>query len=496
MGPAGPAPEGGAAPDVLDTAEAGSMAIRASGLRAGGYVLGISLSLISAPLLIRHLGVEDFGRYVLIGSIVATLGGVLDAGLISIAQREYVVRHGSARARVMRDLLGLRLLLMLAAGLLAIGFANVAGYDRTIVAGTAIASAGLLLAASQHVLVTPLIAGLRYGLTTSLDLLAQVLIVASVVVLVIADAPLLSFIIVPVGVNAVLLAVTMRLVRHLTPLRPGFDRRQWWLLVRDTLPFAVAAAIGAVYFRLALIVLSLVSDALETGYYATAYRLMEVVLAVPVLVVSAAFPILSRAAAENEERLAYAVGRMFEVGVLLGLWFLLVLELGGQVMIDVLAGEQGGGAVSALRWQAPAVLFTFVAATCGFTLLSMRRHREVLIANVVALGVSLAGTLALAPRLGADGAAIATVAAEALLATTMAVQLARARSALRFPLGRVPVLLAVAGLAACAALLPIHDVLRALLATVVYFGLLYALGRIPAEIAEALSPRRLLAGRR
>lgn len=481
--------------DVLDTPQAGPAAIRGGALRAGAHAIGIGLALISAPLLIRHLGVEDFGRYVLIGSIVATLGGVLDAGLTSIAQREYVVRHGAGRERVMRDLLGLRLLLMLAAGLLAVGFASVAGYDKTIIAGTAIASVGLLFAASQHVLVTPLIAGLRYGTTTGLDLLSQVLIVVSVVVLVIAEAPLLTFIVVPVLVNVVVLGVTVRLVRGLTPLLPGFDRAQWWLLVRDTLPFAVAAAIGAVYFRLALIVLSLVSSAAETGYYATAYRLMEVVLAVPILVVSAAFPILSRAAVEDDERLAYAVRRMFEVAVLVGLGFLVVLELGAQVMIDVLAGYEEGSAVPALRLQAPAVVFTFIAATCGFTLLSLRRHREVLISNVVALAASVAATLALAPSMGAEGAAIATVGAEALLAITMAVQLVRARPSLRFPLRSVPPLLAAAGVAGCAALLPVHDVARMALGAAVYLALVYAMGRVPTEIAEALSPRRLLARR-
>jgi O-antigen/teichoic acid export membrane protein len=475
---------------ILDTSEAGPAAIRGGVLRAGAHAIGVGLALISAPLLIRHLGVEDFGRYVLIGSIVATLGGVLDAGLISIAQREYVVRQGAARDRVMRDLLGLRLLLMFIAGVAAVGFAAVAGYDATIVAGTAIASVGLLIAASQHVIVTPLIAGLRYGTTTALDLLSQVLIVGATIVLVVLAAPLLSFVVVPVGVSVILLLVTVRLVRGLAPLRPGFDREEWWLLVRDTLPFAVAAAIGAVYFRSALIVLSLVNDPLETGYYATSYRLMEVVLAVPVLVVSAAFPILSRAAEENAERLAYAVRRMLEVAVLLGLWFLLVLELGAEVMIDVLAGSEGEPAVAALRWQAPAVLFTFIAATCGFTLLSLRRHREVLVSNVVALAVSLTGTLLLGRRLGADGAAIATVAAEALLATTMAIQLVRIRPELRFPLRTIPPLLAAAGIAACAALLPVHDLVRVAVATAVYFGALFATGRIPFEIFEALRPGR------
>ena len=50
---------GRAMADLLDTGAAGPAALRGSALRTGAYVGGILLSLVSAPLLIRHLGVAD-----------------------------------------------------------------------------------------------------------------------------------------------------------------------------------------------------------------------------------------------------------------------------------------------------------------------------------------------------------------------------------------------------------------------------------------------------
>ena len=479
------------AEDVLDTPQAGPAAIRGGALRASAHAGGILLALISAPLLIRHLGVADFGRYVLIGSIVATIGGVLDGGLVSIAQREYVTQSGEERDRSMRALMGLRLVLMGSAAVLAVAFAALAGYDETILLGVVIASVGLVIIAAQHLLLTPLVAALRYGTTTALDVLAQVLIVTAMIVLVIADAPLLAFVAIGVPLNVLLFVITSRLVRGTVPRRPSFERARWWALVKDTLPYAAAAAISAIYLRLALIVLSLVSDDLETGYYATSYRVLEVVLAVPSLLVSAAFPVLARsAAAEDESRLAYQVSRMFEVAVLLGLWFLLALELGAPVIIDVLAGDQGEPAVDVLRLQAPVIVFTFLAIAAAFVLLSMRKHKEVLIANAAALAGSVVATAVLAPEFGADGAALATVVAEALLGITMAIQVVRARDSLSFPLAPVPPLVAVAGLAACAILLPVPAIAQLAIGTVVYFGVLFALGRIPEEILEAFRLRR------
>src|SRR4051794_17476340 len=72
-------PDGGDDDDdvhILDTPEAGVKSLRGGALRIGGYGIGLLLGLISAPLLIRHLGVVDFGRYVTVTSIV----GLVAAG--------------------------------------------------------------------------------------------------------------------------------------------------------------------------------------------------------------------------------------------------------------------------------------------------------------------------------------------------------------------------------------------------------------------------------
>jgi O-antigen/teichoic acid export membrane protein len=160
--------------------------------------------------------------------------------------------------------------------------------------------------------------------------------------------------------------------------------------------------------------------------------------------------------------------------------------LGADTIIRIIAGDQGAPAAAVLRIQAPAVVATFIAVGCAFPLLSLRRHREVLVANVLALVGSVTLTLALAPWAGAKGAAAATLAAEVLLAVGMAVMLRRASPGLRLPLRSLPPVLAAVGLAAATALLPVPELVRVAIATVVYFGLLAALGRIPPELRDAL----------
>src|SRR3954447_9537052 len=97
--------------EVLDSPEAGVKALRGSVVRASGYGIGLLLGLISAPLLIRHLGVVDFGRYITVAAVVGLVSGVTQGGLNAMALREYARNEGDARRVVMRDMLGMRIVL-------------------------------------------------------------------------------------------------------------------------------------------------------------------------------------------------------------------------------------------------------------------------------------------------------------------------------------------------------------------------------------------------
>ena len=57
--------------DMLHTGAAGGRVIRGGMIRAGGFVVGIVFGLGTSALLLRHLGVEDYGKY---GTVAALIG--------------------------------------------------------------------------------------------------------------------------------------------------------------------------------------------------------------------------------------------------------------------------------------------------------------------------------------------------------------------------------------------------------------------------------------
>jgi O-antigen/teichoic acid export membrane protein len=477
--------------DLLDTSQAGPAALRGSVLRTGAYVLGILLSLVSAPLLIRHLGVAAFGRYVSVLALVTIVSGFTEGGLNNIVLREFATLSGPRREQMMRSAIGIRIVLTLVGVALVVAFAAVAGYGSTLVLGTLLAGLGLILQLLQSLLAVTLQAELRFGWASAAELVRQVVNVALLVGLVLAGAGVLPLLAVAIPASAVSLLVTVPLVIGRTSLRPSFHLGRWWRLLRETVPWAVISAVNIVYFRVSIVLMSIVAGAVQTGYFATSFRITEVLVGIPGLVIGAAFPILARAHRDDRERFEYASGRIFELALLAGVWLVLCLEVGAEFAIHVLAADKADPAIVVLRIQGAAVLATFVAVACGFPLLTLRRYRDVLLSNLLALAVSATLTLALAPSLGARGAAGAALVAELGLALSQAVMLKRAAHGVALPLATMASA-ALAGVAAVAVglLLPIHPLLGVLVASVVYFAILAVVGRFPPEVREILSARR------
>jgi O-antigen/teichoic acid export membrane protein len=483
----------GAAPvvvDLIETSAAGPRALRGSVMRSAGYVTTVLLSVVSVPLLIRHLGIAAFGRYTTVVAIATVVGGVTDAGLVNIALREWATRTGSSRRRVMSSLLGLRLELSAAGMALGIAFAWVAGYDNTLVLGTLLASVGVVLQAVANLLTTALQGGLRFGWAAVIDVLRQVVSVSLIVILILAGAGLLPFFAVTIPAGLAVLTLAAVLVRGRMPLRPRLKGADRWPLVRETLPYAAAIAVNTLYFRVTIIAMSLIAVAQQTGYFATSFRVTEVLVGVPALAVGAAFPILSRSAVENRERFAYASERIMELAMIAGTALALAVVLSAPFVIDVLAGHQGAPAIPVLQIQGLALIATFVAVSTGFALLALRRHQALLIANSAALIANVTLTLVLVPIDQAQGAAIAAVVAESCLALGQLLLLLRLRRTRVRP--RAVAAIAVAGIAGAAPLLipGLHPLFRTAIGLTIFAAVNALLGVRPRELLHVFERRQ------
>jgi O-antigen/teichoic acid export membrane protein len=475
--------------DTLESRESGDKIIRGGSLRIGSYVVGILVGLLSAPLLVRHLGVSDYGLYVTANSIVFVVAGLTEGGLASVAVREYATSGKDERRALLDSLLGLRFVLTLIGYLGAIAFAIIAGYPTVLVGGVIIAGAGMVIGAQQNTLALILQSELKLGTLAAIDMARQIGTTALIALLVIAGASLLPFYAVAPAGLVIALAVTMYYVRD-AKLRPRFNSQRWGGLLRQTGVYAIATALAVLYFQVAIISTSLLSNEHQAGLYGAAFRIVEIANGIPWLLAAAAFPLVAHAAHNDSERMRYAQSRIFDTNLIAGAFFAVVIAVGAPFAMRFIGGSKLDGAVPVLRTLAIGVPFTFMIATWAYALLSMRLHRPLLIANAAAVALALALSFILIPKYGARGSGWVTAALEVSLAIGYLICVVRADRELRPPLmGIVKVVPSAAIALAAGFLVPLSTVPATIVAATVYLGLILLTRAIPEEIAAAMKAR-------
>ncbi len=451
-------------------------------MRVSGYIAGALVSAIAATMLLHHLGRDAIGRYGVAVAMVAIVGALSDLGLTAVGVREISLRPAAERWHVAQTLLGLRIVLTMVGTVLIVlitGFV----YSKTLAVGVALASVGLLFQVTQDNFAMPLVVELRLGWVSVLELLRQLLSTATIAVLVVVGARLVAFLSVSIPVGVIMVICTVMVVRGRRALRPVFDLDQWRSMMSAALPYTAAVAAAALYLRVAMLLVAAISNPGQAGDFTASFRIIEVLMVVPAVLASAAFPIFARAARDDHERLGYALGRVFEVALIVGTWVAISIAIGAPLAIEIIGGGEFRGASSVLAVQGVALGAMFVSAVWANGLLGLGMYRQIMVLNITALAANACVVTALVLLDGAQGAAIGTAIVEIGAAIANAALVIRGRPQLRPSLRAMP-RVAVAGLLGLAPLaLPDTPVIvRLALSSLIYGASILALGVLPREI--------------
>jgi O-antigen/teichoic acid export membrane protein len=452
----------------------------------------MALSAVGSIVLLRYLGVTDFGRYVTVIALVGIVTGITDAGLTIAGQREYVTRASEAEQRDFLSLvLGIRLVISPLGVAAALAFSLAAGYDGGQIAGLLVSGAALVAVNVSASLLLPVAAELRFGAVTAADLARQA---ATTIALVVAVAVGGSFVVLflpQVVGGAAALAVALAVLSRHRLVWPRLDREEAFALLRVAAPLAASLVLNVLYFRVLVLLMSVLSSERETGLFGASFRVLEAFIGIPVLMVGAAFPILAHAGVSDSTRLSYVVQRLAEAALLAGVGLALVIAIGAEPIMSVLGGREFLDAAPILRIQALTLVPAFLTQVWAFGLVSLRLQRQIVAINAVALGTVLALGMVLIPVAHAGGAAIAAVAGESALALAALMLLARGRPELRPEAGRLPKVLAAAAAGVLVGLIPgLPAVVSAALAGLVFAGVALFAGAVPPELLEALRRRQ------
>jgi O-antigen/teichoic acid export membrane protein len=322
------------------------------------------------------------------------------------------------------------------------------------------------------------------------DFLKQAVALACVALLVALGASLTPFFATLILVGLAVIAVIPFLAGWDAFVAPRLDRMEQRTLLSRALPLAVALVLGQVYFRLVILLMSLVSDPQQTGYFGGSLRAIEALVSIPILVAGVALPVLAAAARDDRARLRYAVEGLSEGAVIAGVLVVLVTVRAAEPVMTIIGGHAFGPAGAVLRIQVGALLFGALVQIWAVSLVALGRQRELILTNALGLlGVAVFAVVLVGP-FGARGGAAASVLGDALLAALIYWRLRACAIRVRMRVGFLGRVALAAAAASAALFLPgVPDLAAAALAGALFLGVGQLIGMVPAEVHDAFSSR-------
>ncbi|MFK7930055.1 MAG: flippase [Myxococcota bacterium] len=462
----------------------------------GGNVIALVLSqvVVSASgfvvqiVLARFLGPESFGLFGFIASVVSVLAFVADLNLQVLLAREVARDTPSAGAGLGNGLLTITFTSSLA---VALSVALVGVLDGRPVALLAALFAGLALGTSAARSVVeavfqglqnmrPLVVANLVGRVIYLGATLALLALGFDVVGVFAAS-----IIGPLLTAVVLIVLFIRRVGpiQLGPVVAVLPR------IRETVPFLLGGLFTSVYLASDVLVIKAFHGDDEVGMYRAASLLLLQLGVVAVVINRALYPRVAKTLGSPEEariEVAFGMKVLLAVSLPLGVGGLLV----GDALLPFLVGVGYESGIPAFLVLMPLLPVRFLNNLLANALSALDQQKERTIGAGVAAGVNVVANLALVPFMGAFGAAITTVASDAVLLVFQAWRLSRSIGMIPFFWPTVRLLPALAALGLVVWLLPdLHVALRVLLGGVAYVVVAWGTGAL--TLADLRRIRRI-----
>jgi O-antigen/teichoic acid export membrane protein len=385
-------------------------------VQLAGRALLLAIGLGSVAILTRYLGPRRYGQYGLAFSYTQLFGVLADVGIFTV-----VVRELSKAPERTEELVGnaftLRLALSLVAVALAVGVSLALPYEGSVRVAIAIAGLALCLDLLVGSLTAAFQARLLMGYAVIAQVVGRVLALGAVAAVATLGLGLYGAVATASLGAAATLALSGGFARRLIRVRPRLQRRVWRQLLAASAVLGLALAINQVYLRADTLIVSLYRSYREVGLYAVGYRIADLVVAIPAVLLASVFPVVSRYVAAGDARLPAVIQLVADAFTILGV----AIAVGGAILarpiIELAAGAgfADPDATTSLALLLAAGALVSLNGLFGFALIAKARQAQALWLNVSALALNLSLNFLLVPPFGIVAAAATTLAGEVLI---------------------------------------------------------------------------------
>lgn len=439
----------------------------------------------------RYLSTDGFGSFTTITAFLQFFGYLADLGLYVVT----IQLLSEVNANVQRNFENAFAYRMITATILIFCAPLVAlffPYPAEIKWGIALTALSYWCSSFIQFFTAVFQTHVRMTIPSIADIVSKVVMIAALVCAVFFNWGLGGVLAALIISNIIQLAIMIVFITPYVRLRLRFDWDVWHTILVRSWPIALSIMLNLIYLKADTIILSVIKSPEEVGLYGAAYRVVEVLIALPFLFVGLTLSSFTRAwSSHDHESFKRYYQKSFDfmvmcaVPLIVGAFF---VADDGMVLLSGESFALSGGILRVLMIAGAAV---FLSALFGNLINIIGKQRMMVFGYLTSAVIGLIGYFAFIPRYSYWGAAWMTVVTEIIIVVVSWTIVARTtRIHLNMCISFKILLAATLMTLILQVSAPYHVVIRIIAACIVYGSALIVLGAIPRHYYEHfLSPK-------
>ncbi|MCD6110046.1 flippase [bacterium] len=388
------------------------------------------LSLVGVKIITYYLGQGSYGQYSYVYEFFALFAILADFGLFTIAVRE-MSNDEKNIPKILGNVLTLRLIigLIVFTGIVTTGFLIPTHHDTQIPYAIMIAALASLIGLTNGIITSVLQEKYKMQYDAIIKIVGKSVqigyMLLAVFVFFANDKHMGFYHLFWAGVvsSLVMLFLSVMVVSKYTTIKFRFDKDLIKSLLKKAAPYGLALFLSNLYFRIDGVLIYNMKGPTEEGLYAVAVRMREALALLPLFFMNSVLPTLTKYIKEKRESYKKVLQYTFDFQFMLSLPFLVGGFLLATPLIYLISTPEYVSNISAGIYGSDIalqiVLFSFVIGSLNiifnYTLIAIGKQSKLLWINGACAIFNLTANLMFIPTYGFRGAAVATVASEALV---------------------------------------------------------------------------------
>jgi O-antigen/teichoic acid export membrane protein len=438
-----------------------------------GRVITAVIGVISIKIITNYLPTDVYGQYTTLYEFIGFFAIAADFGLYTIGVRE-MAKKEKPESEILANILSIRLILVVITLSLAGLAANLIPkyQDSFITSGIWIVAFTTGIALLNGTLSSILQYRLKMHYANVGIIISRIVAISYTAYIVFFLNPgniekgFNNLLVAGLVANLVMISLTYYYVRKESSIYFDFNWKYTKELTYKALPYGLALILSTIYFKLDIILLSLLKDYHQVGVYAVPLKLMDILSVIPIFLLNSALPALTETFRENKEKFQQTITKLWTFltllaapimigGIVLAFPLTFIISnpqfLSGyhctnniqlvyqsqqeaeikcqnaepnkifqwQETSDINSNNQTYvylyGSDVALKLILVGMFFSFLNSLFAFSLVAMDKQAKLIITNLIGVLFNLITNLIFIPKYGFIGAAVTTAISEMII---------------------------------------------------------------------------------